>query len=690
MRLLRTYNLEMVEFAYGKIPEYAILSHRWGKDELTLQDVESHTWGREGFEKLQRFCARAKADNFEYVWIDTCCIDKTSSAELSEAINSMYRWYYKAERCYAHLADVPFKATFENSEWFTRGWTLQELIAPSKVFFLDENWADLGTKESLQIVVSGRTGIPLDILSGDRDLETASIAQKMSWAAERQTTRVEDRAYCLMGIFGINMPLLYGEGERAFIRLQEEVMKISDDHSLFAWQSSDTRGGLLATSPAAFLRSRNIVPFNPFATASSPFTVSSRGVYLELRFIGRGPRGLGMAILHCKERGGEDMPLAIYVRDLFLTMERFERLRSEDVERIDVRRFRPSQYPMRRICIHTRRVALTRESKDTGRLDSMAEKINTYGTVAKLMDFSNPTALLRAAQAGREDIVWLLLTRSDVDANMKDTDGQTAISHAVNHNHEALVKMLLARSDVTVEPSILPRAAALGHNGILEALMNSDKVDIESKDGQDMTALTWACRLGNEVIVKVMLDKGANTEVGCWGPLVWAVAGEHETIVQLLLDRGADTKAVDQVGRTPLFWAVMQKNQAIAELLLDTNAYMETSDQAGRTPLAWAAQQGNQTMVKILLEKGARPGARDHNGGTPLMLAAKRGHEAVVKLLLGYGAHIDARDPNGRTALRWAIDGGNEAVIKLLSENGASTSWKDRLYKWRDRVTTTE
>ena len=163
---------------------------------------------------------------------DLCCIDKTSSAELSEAINSMYRWYQESGVCYAYLADVPPNA-FSKSRWFTRGWTLQELIAPSTVIFLDQKWQEIGTKSSLQRVISEITGIPTDILLGG-DLEDASIAQRMSWASKRETTRVEDAAYCLMGIFSIHMPMLYGEGERAFIRLQEEIMRVSDDHSLFA------------------------------------------------------------------------------------------------------------------------------------------------------------------------------------------------------------------------------------------------------------------------------------------------------------------------------------------------------------------------------------------------------------------------------------------------------------------------
>lgn len=166
--------------------------------------------------------------------------------------------------------------------------------------------------------------------------------------------------YCLMGMFSINIPLFYEESERSFIRLQEEILKISDDHSLFAWKSSDIRGGLLVTTANAFIDSSNIVQYNPFGNPSGPRTVSSRGIHLELRFIGRGRRGLGMAVLHCKERGEENKPLVVLVRDTMLAMEGFERVGSETLEYINLRKFRASQYPIRKICIRMGRVPITK------------------------------------------------------------------------------------------------------------------------------------------------------------------------------------------------------------------------------------------------------------------------------------------------------------------------------------------
>src|SRR5271156_2734122 len=204
MRLVNTTTRKLEEFGGNNIPLYAILSHTWGENEITFQDIEgAEVEGKVGYEKVGRTCAMAAAHGFGYVWIDTCCIDKTSSAELSEAINSMYRWYQGSMVCYAYLADVPRKALdprngiegskFSRSRWFTRGWTLQELIAPPMVIFLDQGWQEIGTKSSLHGTISTITGIPNNILLGG-DLESASVAQRMSWASKRETKRVEDVA----------------------------------------------------------------------------------------------------------------------------------------------------------------------------------------------------------------------------------------------------------------------------------------------------------------------------------------------------------------------------------------------------------------------------------------------------------------------------------------------------------------
>ncbi len=277
MRLINTHTGHFEEFIGKKIPRYAVLSHTWGKDEVSFHDKASDPdfVHKEGFQKIAATCKLAAAAEISYAWVDTCCIDKSSSAELSEAINSMYRWYERSEICYVFLSDLDaaaeLKTELRRCYWFTRGWTLQELIAPSNVVFFDRDWNKRGDKSSLLDDLSAITGINAAILDHTLPLSAIAVAQKMSWAAHRSTTRVEDTAYCLLGIFGIHMPLMYGEEEVSFERLQQQIIHTTADLSIFAWQlpvlehdstaTADSKPrkqmycGFLAESPAAFSQS---------------------------------------------------------------------------------------------------------------------------------------------------------------------------------------------------------------------------------------------------------------------------------------------------------------------------------------------------------------------------------------------------------------------------------------------------
>jgi Heterokaryon incompatibility protein (HET) len=200
----------------NKIPPYAILSHTWKEgEEVAFQELGTGK-GKPGYEKI-RFCGeQAKRDGLQYFWLDTCCINRSNNTELSEAINSMFRWYRSATRCYVYLSDVsspafdtddspsdlPFESAFRASRWFTRGWTLQELLAPSSVQFFSREGNRLGDKRSLQQQIHEITGIPVQALQEEAFLSQFSVDERLSWSRNRQTTRKEDAAYCLLGIFG--------------------------------------------------------------------------------------------------------------------------------------------------------------------------------------------------------------------------------------------------------------------------------------------------------------------------------------------------------------------------------------------------------------------------------------------------------------------------------------------------------
>jgi len=332
MRLLHTKDLVLDSFPSPEkpeIPDYAILSHRWKEQEMSFHDMKNRTPEMEntqGFKKIKRCCEEAASVGFDYIWIDTCCIDKTDQVELTEALNSMFQWYRSAQVCYSYLWDVDSRedpraksSTFRKSDWFKRGWTLQELLAPQYVTFYDAEWREIGTKSSLQEVITEISGIPSQVLLMNHGGEI-SIAQRMSWAARRETAKEEDKAYCLLGLFGVSMPMVYGEGENAFRRLQTEIMKVSDDHSIFAWTdgSQGDKRGLLATSPKEFENCSDIRRYGD----SSAFAMTNKGIgmKLPLKPYGKSPDGkrdVMIGILSCQRKQGvnypDRYPLGIYL-----------------------------------------------------------------------------------------------------------------------------------------------------------------------------------------------------------------------------------------------------------------------------------------------------------------------------------------------------------------------------------------
>lgn len=248
MRLLERNSAGQVSltkiFVGDNIPQYAILSHTWGadSDEVSHGDlINGIGKTKPGYTKI-RYCAEwAKRDGLQYFWVDTCCIDKSNAVELQEAINSMFRWYQNAAKCYVYLSDVlqkkrrasdqsskyTWELAFRSSRWFTRGWTLQELLAPGpdKIEFFSREGHLLGDKKALEQLIHEITRIPIEALRGN-PLCQFDVSQRLLWAKNRQTTHEEDQAYSLFGIFDIQIPLLYGEGkEKALKRLQEEIDK---------------------------------------------------------------------------------------------------------------------------------------------------------------------------------------------------------------------------------------------------------------------------------------------------------------------------------------------------------------------------------------------------------------------------------------------------------------------------------
>jgi hypothetical protein len=237
--------LAFTDFGRRKPPPYAILSHTWDEEEVTLQDLCYGVPSSLAFKKIA-FCGeQAAKDGLKFFWVDTCCIDRNNLPELTRSINSMFRWYHNASKCYVYLSDVSvsnsgnatldessWMEAFWRSRWFTRGWTLQELIAPPSVEFFSKEGQFLGDKSSLRSAITGITNIPAAALQG-RPLSEFSVKERFAWANHRETSEEEDIAYCLLGIFNVFMPLIPGEGaENAWKRLEKLVEESSNDDAL--------------------------------------------------------------------------------------------------------------------------------------------------------------------------------------------------------------------------------------------------------------------------------------------------------------------------------------------------------------------------------------------------------------------------------------------------------------------------
>ena len=327
MRLINTSSFEILEFNPPKIPRYAILSHTWTDDEFIFSDRNNpDRRSSNGFKKISGCCTLAAAEGWQFLWVDTCCIDKSSSAELTEAINSMYKWYENSEVCYVYLEDFFLETarlnrgqSFRYSRWFSRGWTLQEFLAPQNVVFYDHKWIEIGSKTFLKAKISSICWISSDHI--DRP-KKASIATKMSWASRRHTSREEDMAYCLLGLFDINMPLLYGEGDNAFYRLQCEIIQSSADESIFAWKDDRySHSGLLAKSPSAFADSNDIVPVYIKEIARPPYHMTNNGLAIEFVVSRLGKRhrlshDYFHASLACARAGDKDTPVMLTLRTI--------------------------------------------------------------------------------------------------------------------------------------------------------------------------------------------------------------------------------------------------------------------------------------------------------------------------------------------------------------------------------------
>lgn len=530
------------------------------------------------------------------------------------------------------------------------------------------------------------------------------------------------------------MPLLYGERGKSFVQLQEEITRVSNDHSLFVWTHRDTCGGLLASAPEAFRGSERIIPWNSLASYGSPVTVTNNGAHMELPFVGLRHAGRGIAFLNCTEIDNEDCRVSITLRDMVLTIEHFERCSTTMLELSNLSRYSPSQSRTRSLCISLR--GRPSQDKRDGRqtppsrptlslaprrrqlwnehrkLDAMEDLIeddvvdqilgrkmlqadaNLYGSSHQLLtnfislsEGEGGRTLVRAAAKGQEGPIRLLLDQPSIDINWADESGYTPLLHVAADGHSGTVWLLLARNDINASAednegrTIFSHAAGRGHEVLLRQLLTrKDTQSYRHKpDRTGRSVISYAVENGHENIVRLMLSTETfdvdRKDYKGWSALWYAVGSNNEAIIQLLLDTGrVDLEGACEDGKTTLCRAIDSGLEKTALQLLSHGAMVNTKASDGSTLLHKALKRGYLEFAVQLLFRKAAFEERDNDGATPLLCAAAReGQDNMVWILTSKGASVDATIKDGKSALWYACSEGFIGVVRTLIQRGATT-----------------
>jgi hypothetical protein len=722
MRLIDVKTCKLVKFLDYETPPYAILSHTWGveEEELDFDDVKEGRINKPGVGsvKFRGCCRKAAKEGLGYVWIDTCCIDKKNSTELIEAINSMFRWYQRASRCYAYLSDVPAgddpgkpTSNFRTSRWFRRGWTLQELLAPEHLQFYNSEWGYLGTKGKLWKPIGDITSIPAGILLGKAKLHAASVAQRMSWAARRETTKKEDLAYCLLGIFDVTMPLIYGDGgDKAFSLLQEQIIKTTRDDSILAWglgtkeshtddPDQATAGGILATAPSDFADSGHIVCRRQSNTPPASLEVSggnSLRMYLPTFTTSAG--GL-LGLLNCGPQRDRQQAVCIpLVKTASGGSDEYFRPRGCHAV------FQPipgSGVSAR--SIRTRKDRQSEKSSDASRQHWLFD----YSAFAELE--ANLTLVDVNPQSCWDRV-------DDIISTPAPSDGATQRTLArIRHDEGEPPDFVMLLEFEQQVPPAEPRCHVMvcSRNTSLEELAGKLQYVAQKASGStsasngllhlhvtlpepDMESPTFTIKLEAlphppDVSVDItgelqMLDLTSEL-VGICKAKGESVA-EKEGLDRKLKDR---SKQLDQVKRAREMVEVElkkleERKKELAEeenseaeemrLLRERKAAVEEQQEQASARWSNALKRWDELYHTEYNKAGYRSKGVAH--WTPLRWAAENGHAEMVELLLSEGADVAVADKDGWTPLIAASSKGHLDAVRLLLDKGAEVNFEDK------------
>ncbi|KAF6835588.1 het domain protein [Colletotrichum plurivorum] len=747
-------SLQLLDFQGDPDVDYAILSHTWGKDEVFFADfkaLESAAENEtvqirlargghvdiketEGYRKISGAAQLAKGAGLQYVWVNTCCIDKTSSAELSESINSMFRWYQNAS-------------------------------------FFDKEWGYIDSKQSntsFCALIANITGISEQVLVGTALLTDVNVANKMRWAAMRQTTRPEDTAYCLLGLFNVNMPLLYGEGVRAFVRLQEQIMRETDDQSIFLWgippfyrHRPDALHGLPAESPSLFSLPTSFDYVQPLPPSnishSAPSTVTSQGLRATMLLVPAQPQGGDEyhAVLDCiaskSQRPSADLTPCIVLKRLW--GDQFARVISSDGSGVLVleNHFKDTDgtytniyvkqspfYSLPQILVRSAWQspqvypvigAYPPESWDAS-LSMIRTKEPRSGRVIAVIRFGRqkepPVPLFDVAVGlyrghGRWSLCYEMRPWSTEAPSLQAVYSRSSVikpEEGLSDLHKYInimttEKMKRGRRFLELEVSVtaeLPSHGSLQPDPVYYPTHDRTSAGIGLAEGITFGSRS-CCRVdahdfgqarGDPNIDYVRMQRlpfndFSPSHADISGSLRIRAALEHnsqtsqlERALKTLIDLGADITSKTPKGLTPVLLAVMSRRpqlvyylmeKALSNLELQSAEFTRAHDTdtretnwLGELPIHRAAATGSEKSFQALkrLEKGGLPfTACDHQSRSVLFHAACGGNKEIIQELVGLGAMIDLGDNLGRSPLHAAVMAAQPQAVEALLQLGA-------------------
>ncbi|CAI4212390.1 unnamed protein product [Parascedosporium putredinis] len=659
-------------------------------EEVTFKDIQEGTWRTKPAAHKIEFCAnQASRDNLQYFWVDTCCIDKSTMDEVQESINSMFRWYRNATQCYVYLSDVSmnnpvgsdgvelsWEDAFRTSKWFTRGWTLQELLAPESVKFFSQESLYIGDKKSLQLAIHDITTIPTPALQKADSLNQFHADERLRWAETRETTREEDWVYCLLGIFGIFMPLNYGEGkDNAIKRLRMEIGNIPKRQARYLADE---------VLPSAALRTTCYFFFKEDFEDQRSSVIALRSILHQI--FDHYPGFFSSQVLEKLQDKGDTLLNSF--GDLWEML-----LSAVDMDLVPEIRFRDD---IRQLCglfvviVDSKIYLLHQTAREFLVPPALTESPSPACSIVAKWEYSfHPKESNRILA----EICLQRLALKDLNGAYYKHDGRGTMplihAFAANifgeYSANQWASHFRETNWDTDHPTVLKATSCcrLDPQRIGWLDIYTDHLYRTKEVRSDDAPVIIASYLGLSPVVERLLRgvNNINTIIG-WGSRTaafWASAGGYHATLQLLLEAGADVNIHDENRSTPLHKASRAGHGSIVQQLLKAGADINIQDRYKSTPLHLASEAGYSSIVQQLIEAGADMNILNQMGSTPLHHAFNAGYGSIIQQLLKAGADVNIQDKYRSTPLHQASKADNSFIVQQLIEAGADVNIYNRI-----------